>query len=159
MGLVVTLKFKKFHKDAVIPQFKTLGAACLDLVATDIEYLDENKVVVSYGFGTDIPVGYKVMLMPRSSFSHNDWVMANSPGIIDPDYRGEWKTKFDAIPVGVKLDPYGQPKLIYSHFPYNVGDRVVQASLEVAIQMNFQLVKDLDATERGAGGFGSTGNK
>jgi dUTP pyrophosphatase len=159
MRLVVPIKYKILHKKAVVPEPQTPGAACVDLVATEIEYIDENKVIVKYGFGAEIPEGYKVYLTPRSSFCHKGWVMQNSHGIVDSDYRGEWMTKFEAIPQGIKLDkstglPLG---LVYEDFPYQVGDRVVQASVEVNIHMKFKESEELSTTLRGEGGFGSTG--
>lgn len=152
MRLAVPIKFKKLHDDAVIPKHATPGSACVDLVATDIEYVEENKVVVKYGFATEIPEGYKVFVMPRSSFTHKGWVIQNSPGVIDSDYRGEWMSKFEAIPVGVK-----DGILLYEDFPYKKGDRVAQCSIEVNIHMAYKEVKDLSQTIRSTGGFGSTG--
>lgn len=162
MRLAVPIKFKKLHDDAVIPKHATPGSACVDLVATDIEYVEENKVVVKYGFATEIPEGYKVFVMPRSSFTHKGWVMQNSPGVIDSDYRGEWMSKFEAIPVAI--NPKGGiyqgdvcPTLVYEDFPYKKGDRVAQCSIEVNIHMAYKEVKDLSQTIRSTGGFGSTG--
>lgn len=152
MRLAVPIKFQRLHDDAVIPKHATPGSACVDLVATDIEYVDENKVVVKYGFATEIPEEYKVFVMPRSSFTHKGWVMQNSPGVIDSDYRGEWMSKFEAIPVGVK-----DGILLYEDFPYKKGDRVAQCSIEVNIHMAYKEVKDLSQTIRSTGGFGSTG--
>lgn len=150
--LAVPIKFKRMHKEAVIPQYQTPGAACVDLVATEVIYEDENKVTVKFGFAAQIPEGYKVLLQPRSSFTHKSWFMANSPGQIDSDYRGEWMAKFEAIPLGVK-----DGILTYEVFPYKAGDRVVQSSVEVNIHMKFVLVEDLDDSIRGTGGFGHTG--
>lgn len=152
MRLAVPIKFQRLHDDAVIPKHATPGSACVDLVATDIEYVEENKVVVKYGFATEIPEGYKVFVMPRSSFTHKGWIMQNSPGVIDSDYRGEWMSKFEAIPVGVK-----DGILLYEDFPYKKGDRVAQCSIEVNIHMAYKEVKDLSQTIRSTGGFGSTG--
>lgn len=152
MRLAVPIKFQRLHDDAVIPKYATPGSACVDLVATDIEYVDENKVVVKYGFATEIPEEYKVFVMPRSSFTHKGWVMQNSPGVVDSDYRGEWMSKFEAIPVGVKDGIF-----LYENFPYKKGDRVAQCSIEVNIHMAYKEVKDLSQTIRSTGGFGSTG--
>lgn len=152
MRLAVPIKFQRLHDDAVIPKHATPGSACVDLVATDIEYIEENKVVVKYGFATEIPEGYKVFVMPRSSFTHKGWVMQNSPGVIDSDYRGEWMSKFEAIPVGVRDGIF-----LYEDFLYKKGDRVAQCSIEVNIHMAYKEVQDLSQTIRGTGGFGSTG--
>ena len=157
MRLAVPIKFKRLHKDAVIPVHATPGSACVDLVATEIEYIDEHKVIVKFGFATQIPDGYKVVFQPRSSFTHKSWYMANSPAQIDADYRGEWMAKFEAVPVGIKTNGIFDPTLVYADFPYKVGDRVVQASVEVNIHMAFKEVEDLADSIRGAGGFGHTG--
>ena len=152
MRLAVPIKFKKEHPDAVIPKHATPGSACVDLVATDVEYLEENKVVVKYGFSTEFGDGYKILVMPRSSFTHKGWVMQNSPGVIDSDYRGEWMSKFEAIPIRMK-----DGIMVYEDFPYKKGDRVAQASIEVNIHMAYREVEDLSQTIRGTGGYGSTG--
>lgn len=154
MKFPVTIKYKKLHDNAVIPEYQSYGAACVDLVATEIEYLDENKVIVHFGFATEIPHGYKVVMQPRSSFTHKSWFMANTPGQVDSDYRGEWIAKFEAIPVGVK-----EEKLLYEEFPFKPGDRVVQIYIEQCIRVQFRVVNDLSETWRGEGGFGSTGKK
>ena len=154
MRLAVPIKFQRLHDDAVIPKYATPGSACVDLVATEVEYLEEDKVTVKFGFATEISEGYKVHLKPRSSFNHKDWIMQNSPGTIDADYRGEWMAKFQAIPVGVN-----NGVLVYEEFPYKKGDRVVQAEVEVNIHMAFKEVQDLSETIRGTGGFGSTGQR
>lgn len=158
MRLAVPIKFKRIHPKAVIPQHMTLGAACIDLVATEIEYVDEDKVIVKFGFSTEFSDAYKVLIMPRSSFTHKSWIMQNSPGVVDSDYRGEWMCKFQAIPVGVDFKPLStvQPKLVYEDFPYKVGNRILQASIEVNIHMKFKEVQELSETSRGEGGFGST---
>lgn len=154
--LAVPIKYKKLHKDAVIPEYATPGSVCVDLVATEIIYDDENKVTVKYGFSSQIAEGYKVLIQPRSSFTHKSWIMANSPGQIDSDYRGEWMSKFEAIPVGINTKLSGAT-LIYEEFPYKVGERIVQASVEVNMHMAFKEVENLEDSIRGTGGFGHTG--
>lgn len=156
------VKIKKFHKDAVIPEFATAGSACMDVVATEIESGNGNVIICKLGFGTQIPEGYKACFAPRSSFSDKGWVMANSPAQIDSDYRGEWMIKFQAIPNDVAQEggDYGSlyyDELKYWDFPYKVGDRVAQMWLEKVVQFEFEEVEELDSTERGEGGFGSTG--
>ena len=153
--LAVPIKFKKLHDKATLPEYATPGSACVDLVATEIIYEDENKVTVKFGFASEIPEGYKVHLKPRSSFTHRGWVMQNSPGTIDSDYRGEWMVKFEAFPIGIKVsDP---PTLVYPDFPYQIGDRAIQAEVEVNIHMAFRETELISETIRGEGGFGHTG--
>lgn len=78
------------------------------------------------------------------------------------DYRGEYMLKFKAIPSKVITNtavggvPLAQPKVVYSGFPYKVGDRVAQMWIEKIVEYTFEEVDDLSATARGEGGFGST---
>ena len=148
------IKFKRIHSDAVIPKFMTNGAACVDLVATQIMRSNKNRVLVKFGFSTEIPEGWKICIAPRSSFTHTGWVLGNSPGQIDSDYRGEWMIKFEAIPIGINA--FAIPSLQYEQFPYSKGDRVAQAWIEPVHHMEFEEVEELSETKRGIGGFGST---
>lgn len=149
------IKFKRIHSDAVIPKFMTPGAACVDLVATHISIVGFGKVFVKLGFSTEIPEGWKICIAPRSSFTHQGWVMQNSPGQVDSDYRGEWGLKFEAIPVGI--NSFTGTTMKYEDFPYKKGDRIAQAWIEPVHHMEFEEVEDLSQTKRGEGGFGSTG--
>lgn len=146
---------EKTHPDAVIPKVQTKGAACVDLVAVEV-IVTGRHAVVKFGLKSVIPQGWCVTLQPRSSFSWKGWIMANSPGQIDSDYRGEWMAKFEAIPqdIGTYIMSRG-PYFRYSDFPYKVEDRAIQAKLERVEPMEFEegLV---DETERGEGSFGST---
>jgi dUTP pyrophosphatase len=162
----MTIKFLKMHENAVVPKLATAGSACVDLVATEINYEPgSNEAVVKLGFGTEIPEGYKACIAPRSSFTKNHWVMQNSPAQIDSDYRGEWMLKFKAIPINViKRNAYGKSlantnpyQLLYSAFPYKVGDRVAQMWIEKVVSYEIEEVETLEETDRGEGGFGSTG--
>lgn len=147
------VKIKRLREDAVIPQVATLGAACADVVASVIT-VSEKYVTVRLGFATEIPKGYKGVIVPRSSFTQKGWVMQNSPAQIDSDYRGEWMIKFEAIPQKVGI----LHNLIYPEFPYKEGDRVGQMFIEKEIKFDFVLAEELSETDRASGGFGSTGN-
>ena len=158
------IQILKIHKDTVIPQLATSGAACVDVVATEITYVPGgNEALVQLGFALAIPEGYKACLSPRSSFTKTMWVMQNSPAQIDSDYRGEVMLKFRAIPSKVITQSgYGvqekkQPKTLYTAFPYKVGDRVAQMWFEKVVDFSFTEVTELNETQRGEGGFGSTG--
>jgi len=155
----MTIKFKRLHEDAVIPKLATVGSACVDVVATEISESTDNKVTVHLGFATAIPEGYKAVMAPRSSFNHKGWVLQNSPCQIDADYRGEWMLKFEGLPQHIAESGfYIYPADVrYSEFPYKVGDRVAQVWLEEVIPIKFEEVDKLEETERGVGGFGSTG--
>lgn len=142
------IKIKKLHPQAKIPLKATKDAACADVYATEIihEHNAEYNVTVKLGFSTEIPKGYKGIIVPRSSFTQQSWVMQNSPAQIDSDYRGEWMIKFEHM--HLKSD---------HTFIYKEGDRVAQIFFEKIIDYEFEEVEELVQTERAEGGFGSTG--
>ena len=141
---MLVVNFKKLHAEAKLPVKGSSSAACFDVYATSVE-LDKNYIVTyGLGFATEIPEGWRAVVVPRSNISKHPWVLANSVGIIDSDYRGEWLVKFKAITDEVTL-------------PYTVGERIAQVYFERVTDVAFVEVEELDQTERGAGGFGSTG--
>ena len=145
---MLQVKFKKISDNTIVPSRGSLDAACYDVYAHSITS-DNGKIVVGLGFKTEIPVGYKAVLIPRSNLTKHHWVMNNSVGIIDSDYRGEWMCIFTPIQIGS----------IVPDFPYAVGDRVAQFYLDEVYNIAFLEVKTLSETTRGDGGFGSTGLK
>lgn len=151
------IKFRRLNENAVVPVFATKGAACADVVATEIVKQDSYNVTVKLGFATEIPEGYKGVVVPRSSFTQKGWVMQNSPAQIDSDYRGEWMLKFQALTFDAVSTRHNLIDLLPEDFPYEVGDRVAQVYFEKVEQAKFVVVDDLESTERGEGGFGSTG--
>ena len=153
------IKIKRLNENAVIPVFATKGAACADVVATEIIKQDSYNVTVKLGFATQIPEGYKGVVVPRSSFTQKGWVLQNSPAQIDSDYRGEWMLKFQAVPFDAISTRHGLVDLLPEKFPYQEGDRVAQVYFEKVLQAEFEDVAELDQTDRGEGGFGSTGVK
>lgn len=141
------------HPFAVIPEYKTSGAACFDLVATDIERVSAGKVKIKFGIAVEIPEGYKMCIVPRSGRCLKGWVQINTPGQVDSDYRGELMWFLDGIPIGKNAD-----SLYYEPLEIGVGQRCAQAWIEKVIKAEFEVVEELSETERGEGGFGSTGN-
>lgn len=148
------VKLKKLHENAQIPLLATEGSACNDLVAVGIESKQNDKVTVRTGLSMEIPFGYKLCIVPRSSLSHSGWVIANSPCQIDSDYRGEIVVNFQAIPDAI--NQYNDD-LYFESFPYKELDRFAQCYLEEVIPLEFEEVEVLSETSRGTGGFGSTG--
>jgi deoxyuridine 5'-triphosphate nucleotidohydrolase len=145
------IKIKREGVGAIvpIPQKATEGAVCYDVVASSIVE-GNGKAIVMLGFSTEIPKGFKGCIVPRSSLTHKGWVMANSPGQVDSDYRGEWMVKFEAIPSAYAA--------MYPNFPYKVGDRIAQIYFEEVQPVEFIIaLEGLEETERDSGGFGSTG--
>lgn len=142
--MVMEVKIKRLYEHVDIPEKATKGAAGFDLVAIDYRY-DHNNHYHEYGTGLSIelPQNYEAQIRPRSSISKNSLVLVNSPGTIDSDYRGEIIVRFKEI------DDRG--------VLYNVGDRIAQLVIQEIPEVNFVEVTELASTDRGSGGFGSTG--
>jgi dUTP pyrophosphatase len=140
------IKFKKKDATSKLPVKGSLHAACYDVYVHKITIERPNKMILGLGFSTEIPEGYKGVVVPRSSISKENWVLANSIGIIDADYRGEWMMVFRCL-----------GEMIYHPLPFGVGDRCGQIYFEEITPFEIEEVEDLSDTERGEGGFGSTG--
>ena len=140
------VRFKKLHKDAVVPKHARPGDAAVDLTAVHMKQVYDNGidyVVYKTGLAVEIPQGYYGQLHPRSSIFRTGLVLANSVGIIDSGYRGEIQFVFY--------------KPTRTHEIYKVGDRVGQMVILPYQNVVFQEIKELSRTERGDNGFGSTG--
>ena len=140
-----TVKIQKLHPDAVVPEYKTLGSAGADLVSIQDLDIQPGKVgVVSLGFSVSFPPGYEIQVRPRSGLAATYAVtVVNTPGTVDSDYRG---------PMKVLLINHGDKV-----FRVCKGDRVAQMVLNEICRAHFEELEALDMTERGEGGFGSTG--
>lgn len=138
------VKIKRLHKDSIIPKYSKSGDAGLDLTATSKFYDDFDNVCYGTGLAIEIPEGHVGLLFPRSSISKTDLTLRNSVGIIDSGYRGEITFKFNNI-------------LMSSCEPYNVKERIGQLIIMPYPTIEFEEVKELSTTERGEGGYGSTG--
>jgi dUTP pyrophosphatase len=143
------IKLQKVTEDARMPIKGSEHAACYDVYAHSITSKEDGKIVVGLGFKTEIPKGYKGIIVPRSNLTKFHWVLNNSYGVIDSDYRGEWMAVFTALEYSELIQP----------FPYNIGDRVAQIYFEEVLPISFDVVPELETSERGEGGFGSTGLK
>lgn len=144
------IKIKKLHPDAVIPKYAKPGDAGMDLVATSIYYSDSNTIDYGTGLAFEIPEGYVGLVFPRSSNSKKDLILSNSVGVIDSGYRGEVVFKFRVIkPNKHAFD--------LSSKIYDIGDRIGQIIILPYPKINFIESNTLSETDRGEGGFGSTG--
>lgn len=134
-------------KGAVVPEYKTAGAAGADVCACipeKITIAPGKRALVGTGLFFEIPQGYEIQVRPRSGLAFKNGVtVLNTPGTIDSDYRGELK---------VILINLGD-----EDFEINSGDRIAQIVVAPVTTSEFIPVESLSATERGAGGFGSTG--
>lgn len=137
------LKYKKVSPRGMAPVTGSAEAAGIDLIAVS---KNKTESFIEYGTGLafEIPKGYVGLLFPRSSISNTSLILANSVGVIDSDYRGEVRCRFK------KVDKLHTQE-------YNLGERVCQLVL-VPITLTTPVeVDELEDTERGEGGFGSTG--
>jgi dUTP pyrophosphatase len=140
----INIKIKKLKENAVIPTYSKNGDAGMDLTATEI--LSEDLDTITYGTGLafEIPKGYVGLVFPRSSIRKYELQLSNSVGVIDSGYRGEVQATFNKI--HNKLENY------------EVGDRVAQIMIIPYPQIKFIETQELSDTDRGTGGFGSTGS-
>lgn len=147
-GDTMKIKFKKI-RDVKPPTYGTEGAACFDFyVPDDIEYKliksHEAGVKIPLGISVEVPEGYALFIVPRSSMGLKTPLrQSNSVGIIDSDYRGE---------IAVILDNLSGKSWIVGK-----GERVAQGYILPVPRVEFEEVDELSETERGTGGFGSTG--
>lgn len=163
------VKVKKLHPDAVIPSYATDGSAGMDLTATRIEYDDDGNLVAHTDLAFEIPKGWVGLLFPRSSISKKDLSLANAVGVLDSDYRGEvtfkFRSRFNFVnPLKFWWDTIIREKRVVFHHVYhqwrNVygkGDRIGQIIIVKHPSVVFEEVDNLSETERGNGGYGSTG--
>lgn len=128
-----------------LPHYATSGAAGMDVVsAENVTLAPGARHAVATGIALAIPPGYEIQVRPRSGLALKHGItVPNTPGTIDSDYRGELK---------VILINHGSEPFVIAR-----GDRVAQLVLAPVTQARWVEVAELDATDRGAGGFGSTG--
>lgn len=151
---MVKVKLKKLNPNASVPTRATQFAGGWDVTATEIIQKEDDLVICKLGFALEIPLGYKLSIVPRSSITNTKWVLQNSPGLGDCDYRGEYQVRFRAFPIDFGK---GDKTFTYQQFPYKVGERIAQVYIEEVVETEFEVVDELEDTNRGDGGFGSTG--
>jgi len=138
------VKVKKLDPNAVIPSYSKVGDAGMDLTIT--REIENTSFSVSYGFGIamEIPKGFVGLVFPRSSVRNQDLILSNCVGVIDSGYRGELQATFK------KTNGLDSIK-------YKVGERGAQIIILPYPTIYMTEVPELSDTDRGTGGFGSTG--
>ena len=140
---------KKLSKEVSLPKYETVGSSGMDLAAyinSDIKIDPGKTAIIPTGLTLSIPQGFEVQIRPRSGLAAKKKIsVLNTPGTIDADYRGEIK---------VILINLGHETFIVEK-----GLRIAQMVVCAVVQAKLQEVDDLNETERGTGGFGSTGTK
>ena len=151
------VNIKKIHPDAVIPSYAKSGDAGMDLVATSI--ISDTPTQITYGLGValEIPKGFVGLVFPRSSIRKTGLQLSNSVGVIDSGYRGELQATFNKLFGGEAMYDEMKVKEIQPNDFYKIGDRVAQIMIIPHPPIEFEEVDELSDTERGDGGFGSTG--
>lgn len=142
----IDLPIKKLDSSVELPKYAYEGDAGLDLAASESLVLQpfERKLVAT-GLAIAIPEGYAGLVIPRSGLAIKHGIsIVNAPGLIDSGYRGELKV------ILVNLDPE-------TPFEIKAGDRIAQLMLVKIPSVKLQQVEDLPSSERGEGGFGSSG--
>ena len=143
----VTVKFQRHADDVVLPDYATPGAAGMDIAAhldTAVTLAPFARAAIATGFSMQLPSGYEAQIRPRSGLALKHGVtVANAPGTIDSDYRGE---------VAVILINLSQ-----QDFTITPGMRIAQMVIAPVTHCRFEDILQLDMSDRGAGGFGSTG--
>jgi len=144
-SVIVRFKREVGGEDIELPSYQTAGAAGMDVRAAENRVLQPGETaLVATGFSMAVPDGYEAQLRPRSGLALNHGLtLLNSPGTIDSDFRGEVKI--------ILTNLGGEP------FDVNRGDRIAQMVIAKFERAQLEVVRELDDTVRGAGGFGHSG--
>lgn len=140
----MNVNIKKLNENVTIPKYAKESDAGMDLVATSIKENTTFQITYGLGIALEIPEGFVGLIFPRSSIRNTELILSNSVGVIDAGYRGELQATF--------IKTNGLDSLAYK-----VGDRVCQLIIITHPIIEWNEVKELNNTERGEGGFGSTG--
>jgi len=148
-GIIIKIKFKKFKKNALIPDFQTNGSSGADLHAATLKSIcikPMQRMLIPTGIGLELPEGYEIQVRARSGLAlHKGLALVNGIGTIDADYRGE---------IHVIVINLGNESITIEP-----GDRIAQI---VCVKTErFELIETdaLSDSERGLNGFGSTGTR
>jgi dUTP pyrophosphatase len=166
------VRIKKLHPYAVIPTYAHDTDCGLDLTAVSKTFDEYGNVVYGFGLAFEIPEGYAGFIFPRSSNHKRGLLLTNSVGVIDAGFRGEVTAKFatrkwltqpekliERIRYFIKGDYSGRLNTfaVFNERNYEIGDRVAQMVILPYPKVEFIEVDELSDTERGTGGYGSTG--
>lgn len=159
----VFIKFKKLAPNAVIPSYAHDGDVGMDMTAVSVEYDKEKDMYIYHtGLSCELEKGYALLLFPRSSNCKTDAYLTNSIGVVDPIYRGEIQFRFKNRDryrksllewIGGKIDE----ERALDKAPYKAKDRIGQMVIISHPKVECWEFNELSDTDRGSGGFGSTG--
>lgn len=139
------MRVKALHQALIMPTKGSEYAGAYDLYMPEAGYVRGIlPITVPLGFAAEVPSGYVALLLPRSSIGANYGLeLNNTCGIVDSDYRGEWKVVLRTKDAAA--------------FSWKAGDRLLQFLLVPVLSVDLELVEELSSTDRGTGGFGSSG--
>lgn len=141
---MLNIKIKKLNKNVQLPKQSTAGAAGMDFyLPQPVRFWPKRSKKVPLGVAVEIPEGYVMLLIPRSSTWKTPLRMPNSVGVIDSDYRGEVCALLQNTSIFARTA--------------DIGERLVQGVIVPVPSVQIQEVEELSETSRGTGGFGSTG--
>ena len=150
------VKIKKLYKDSVLPTKAHTTDAGYDMYAHSKSYDNDGNVVYGSGVAMEIPKGYVGLLFPRSSNAKKDLLLSDSVGVIDSGFRGEILFKFKFAPISDTQEQELNLSFAYSK-RYEIGERVGQIIIMPYPEIEFVEVDELSDSERGKGGYGSSG--
>ena len=144
--MAIRIPLQQLDKDLPVPENAYVGDGAVDLRSTkDLVLKPFERALVPTGIAIELPLGYAALVVPRSGLAIKHGItLVNAPGLIDSNYRGE---------IGViiaNMDPH-------EAFEIKRGDRIAQLMIIAVEQPKFEVVETLSETERGTGGFGSSG--
>lgn len=187
MNPFVQVNIKKLIPEATIPSYSKEGDACMDVVATSIEYNTEHDYYIYHtGLAFEVPKGYEMQIRPRSSIRNTDGYICNTPGTLDAGYRGEllicMKNRYSHLLLTqshclneqmsqiffknteclkyINDDYYkiiNKGDIKMEYAPYKVGERIAQITIIPFPSIVWSEIESLSDSERGEHGFGSTG--
>lgn len=140
------MKFKKLHPNAQLPTKGSNAAGGFDIYMPEEGVADYKKTLIPLGFSAEVPPGYVALILPRSGAGAKHSIeLTNTCGVIDADYRGEWMASVQVKP---KAD---------TAYGWDAGERILQFILVPVASVTPEWAEELSSTERGTGGFGSSG--
>ena len=141
---VIEIKFQKLHPDAQVPSYAHTGDAGADVYAVaEVTLQPQDRAAIPTGLAVDIPIGYEIQVRPKSGLALKHGIgILNSPGTIDAGYRGE---------IQVIVINFGKEAYTFAK-----GQKIAQLVLKPVIQAKY-IEGELGTSDRGVGGFGSTG--
>lgn len=152
------IKIKKLRESAEIPAKAHASDAGFDLTAVSSKVDEYGALVYGTGIAMEIPEGYVGLVFPRSSIAKKDIVLSNCVGVIDSGYRGEIMAKFKPTNYFNEYAGEREAECPEDATIYGIGDRIAQLIIMPIPEVEFDVVSTLSDSDRGKGGYGSTGN-